>query len=146
MKVAEELKREEERRKLKELEIQRKEKESHRKEEEKWREKERTEAEEREKRGREEKINANNKFRSEQNIADFLILIERFLDELTYLIKKLEALDEDKVISNYKDFNGTTDGKIQIIKEVIFGDGQLSSNCRRKLAIILLCNEKRNEL
>ena len=123
---------------------QKEEEERRRKEEEKRRERERREREERERRKKEENLNAINKFRSEQNIADFLILIERFSDDLTYLIKTLEALNEDKVISNYKDFKGTSDGKIQIIKEAIFGDEQLSSNCRRKLVIILLCNEKIN--
>ena len=148
-KAEQERKIEEERRKIeelkklkKELKIkeairrQKQEEERRRKEEEKRRERERREREERERRIKEEKLNAINRFRSNQNIADFLILIERFSNDLIYLIKTLEALNEYKVISNYKDFKGTSDGKIQIIKEAIFGDEQLSSNCRRKLVII----------
>jgi hypothetical protein len=60
------------------------------------------------------------------------------------MIKTLEALNEDKVIKNYKDFKSASDGKIQIIREAINEDTQFSSNCQRKLVILLLCNEKNN--
>ena len=77
------------------------------------------EREERERRERQEKLNAINQFRGSQNIADFLTLIGRFSYESEFMIKTLEALNEDKVIKNYKDFKSLSDGKIQIIKEAI---------------------------
>ena len=79
-----------------------------------------------------------NKFRNDQNIAQFLELIERFSDNCIYMRKTLEALDEDKLIKNYKDFKDTSQGKIEIIKESIKEDNNLNNNCQRKLIIILL--------
>ena len=117
-----------ERRRQKELEI-----EKQRKEEEKRREEERL-----------AKLKAINQFRGSQNISDFLTLIRRFSYESEFMIKTLEALNEDKVIKNYKDFKSASDGKIQIIREAIDEDTQFSSNCQRKLVILLLCNEKNN--
>ena len=111
------------------------------------REREWRERQEKERRIREQKIYSINKFRNEQNIADFLTLIENFLnddDDLIYLVKTLEALNEDKLISNYKDFKDNCDKKIQIIRQSILKDEELSPNCRRKLIILLLCNQKYN--
>ena len=82
------------------------------------------------------------KFRNDQNIAEFLGLIERFSDDCIYMRKTLEALDEDKLIKNYKDFKDTSRGKIEIIKEAIKEDNDLNNNCQRKFIIILLCNDK----
>jgi hypothetical protein len=56
--------------------------------------------------------------------------------------KTLEALDDDKLIKNYKDFKDKSQGKIEIIKQAIKQDNSLNNNCQRKLIIILLCNEK----
>ena len=80
-------------------------------------------------------------FRKEQNIGLFLNLVERFLDDSIFLVKTLEALNEDKVIKNYQDFKDKSGGKIQLIKEAIQKD-ELSINCQSKLIIILLCNGK----
>ena len=118
--------------------------EKRRREEAERRERERRAREERERRERQEKLNAINQFRGSQNIAEFLNLIGRFSYESEFMIKTLEALNEDKVIKNYKDFKSASDGKIQIIREAIDEDTQFSSNCQRKLVILLLCNEKNN--
>ena len=80
-------------------------------------------------------------FRKEQDIGFFLTLVERFLDESIFLVKTLEALNEEKIITNYQDFKDKTGGKIQIIKEAIKTD-ELSQNCQSKLIMILLCNGK----
>ena len=79
-----------------------------------------------------------NKFRNDQNIAKFLELIERFSDDCFYMRKALEALDDDKLIKNYKDFKDKSQGKIEIIKQAIKEDNNLNNNCQRKLIIILL--------
>ena len=82
-----------------------------------------------------------NLFRKEQNIAFFLTLAERFLDDPVFLVETLEALNEERVITNYQDFKDKTGGKIQIIREAIKTD-VLSQNCQTKLIMILLCNAK----
>ena len=130
----EEYEREVERRRRLEIEREREERERRRREEEERRENER--------KIREKNENDINKFRNDQNIAKFLELIERFSDDCNYMRKTLEALDEDKLIKNYKDFKDTSQGKIEIIKEAIKEDNDLNNNCQRKLIIILLCNEK----
>ena len=157
IKAEEERKREEEKRRImqlekekqeleyrKELERQRIENEKRKREKAEREERIRRERIERERREREEKLNAINKFKQNQNIADFLSLISKFNDESQYLVKTLEALNEDKVIKNYKDFKNASDGKIEIIREAINEENLFSSNCLRKLVIILLCNEKNN--
>ena len=127
----EEYEREKERRRRLEEEMER---ERRRKEEEERREMER--------KRREKNEYDINKFRNDQNIAKFLELIERFSDDCFYMRKALEALDDDKLIKNYKDFKDKSQGKIEIIKQAIKEDNNLNNNCQRKLIIILLCNEK----
>ena len=101
------------------------------------------EEEERERRIRERNENEINTFRNTQNIAYFLELIQKFQNYSFYLKKTLEALDEDRVIKNYKDFKNESQGKILLIKEAINEkNNKLSLNCQRKLIIILLCNQK----
>ena len=87
----------------------------------------------REKNNREIKI-----FRDSIDIALFLELIERFNDDLDYLVEVLEALDEKEVVKKYKAFEGNIEGKIQIIEARVYGDYNLSQNYIRKL-IILYC-------
>ena len=84
------------------------------------------------------------RFRDSQDIALFLELIEKFKDDLIYLEKILEALDEKEVIKKYKVFEDKIQGKVQIIKAIVYGEYKLSLNCERKLIIILLCIEKNN--
>ena len=71
-------------------------------------------------------------------------LIERFNNDLDYLVEVLETLDKEVVVNKYKAFEVKIEGKIQIIKARIYGDYKLSRNCKRKLVIILLCIEKNN--
>ena len=84
------------------------------------------------------------RFKDSQDIALFLELIEKYEDDLNYLEKILEALDEEEVVKNYKVFEYKIKGKIQIIKAIVYGEKKLSLNCERKLIIILLCMEKIN--
>ena len=82
-------------------------------------ERERRRREEEERKRREKNEYDINKFRNDQNIAKFLELIERFSDDCFYMRKTLEALDDDKLIKNYKDFKDKSQGKIEIIKQAI---------------------------
>jgi hypothetical protein len=82
-----------------------------------------------------------NKFRSEQDIGNFLVLIERFLDEPDFLIDTLKALNESKIITNYDAFKDKTGGKIQIIKQAV-SENEFEPELLRKLILILFCNEK----
>lgn len=84
------------------------------------------------------------RFRDSQDIALFLELIEKYNDDLNYLEKILEALDEKEVVKKYEVFEYKIKGKIQIIRAVVYGEKKLSLNCERKLIIILLCIEKIN--
>ena len=93
---------------------------------------------------KEEKEKEIKRFRESQNISLFLTLIEKFDDDLYYLGKTLEALDEEAVIKNYEAFKGKIRSRIQIIKNRVYGDYKLSPDCEKKLVIILLCIEKNN--
>ena len=85
-----------------------------------------------------------NRLRSSNNIALFLELIERFYGDLNYLVKTLEALNENVILKKYKEFKTQSEGKIQIIRSGIYGDYEFSKDCQKKLVIILLCYEKSN--
>ena len=85
-----------------------------------------------------------NTFRENQNIFYFLELIQRFENENTYLVNTLDALNEFKIITNYKDFKAASQGKIEIIRKTIYEDNKLKPECQRRLIIVLLCNEKNN--
>ena len=84
------------------------------------------------------------KLGSTKNIALFLELIERFYDDLHYLVKVIEVIDEETILKKYKEFKEQSEGKIQIIKARIYGDYNLNIDCQKKLVIILLCYEKNN--
>ena len=98
--------------------------------------------EEEEKKRREINKNDINILRNVQNIALFLELMERFSKDYEFLVKTLEAINENIVIQKYEDFKKNSQGKIEIIKKAIYEDNELSKNCLRKLVIILLCYEK----
>ena len=86
-----------------------------------------------------------NKFRSEQDIGNFLFLVERFLDDPYFLKELLKALNEEKIITNYNSINDSiedkTGGKIQIIKQAV-SENEFEPELLRKLILILFCNEK----
>ena len=82
-----------------------------------------------------------NKFRSEQDIGNFLFLVERFLDDPYFLKELLKALNEEKIITNYDALKDKTGGKIQIIKQAV-SENEFEPELLRKLILILFCNEK----
>ena len=88
------------------------------------------------------------KLRNNQDITLFLTLIEKYKnkEDSDYMKKTLEALDEKKIIEKYKYLEKNCSGKIQIIRETLYGDNEkeLSKNCLRKLVILLFCYEKSN--
>ena len=88
------------------------------------------------------------KLRNNQDITLFLTLIEKYKnkEDSDYMKKTLEALDEKKIIEKYKYLEQNCSGKIQIIRETLYGDNEkeLSKNCLRKLVILLFCYEKSN--
>jgi len=90
-----------------------------------------------------------NKFRSEQDIGNFLFLVERFLDDPYFLKELLKALNEEKIITNYNSINDSiedkTGGKIQIIKQAV-SENEFEPELLRKLILILFCNEKNGDL
>ena len=138
------LKNEEEKRKAEEEEKKRRE-EQRRKEE-----KERREEEEKIKKRIEEEENQKESkiknFRNNQDIGLLLDLLIDFKYEMKYLIKTIEALNEDTIIEKFSKININAGGKIQVINEIIFDRPDnlknISDNCIRKLIILLLFNEK----
>ena len=88
------------------LALQQKEKERIRKEEKEKekREEESKEKEESEKKRRKKNNDDIRKFRKKQNIASFLTLIDRFSNDLEFLQKTLEAIDEELLINKYAEF------------------------------------------
>ena len=96
---------------------------------------------EQENKRRDEKINY---FRENQDISEFLRLIKEFTEigEFEYVKKTLEALNENKIIEKYKHLEKASESNLQIINETIQTNKNISTDCLRKLAIILLCYEK----
>ena len=117
------------------------ERERRKREQEEW-EREQEEKRIKEEQERKEKNKKDiNKFRSEQDIGNFLVLVERFLDEPYFLIDTLKALNEEKIITNYDALKDKTGGKIQIIKQAV-SENKFEPELLRKLILILFCNEK----
>ena len=77
---------------------------------------------------------------SSQNITLFSELIERFYNynDSDYLVKTLEALDEDTIIKKYEKLKGQIEEKIKYIYDSVYGYYLVSLDCKKKLVIILL--------
>ena len=139
----------EQERKRAEVEEKKRREEQRRKDEEEQKRIQREE-EEKKKREKEEEIrrkeNKINNFRNNQDIGLLLDLLIDFKYDMEYLVKTIEALNEDTIIEKFSKLNISSGGKIQVINEIIFDRPDnlkhISDNCKRKLIILLIFNEK----
>ncbi len=97
---------------------------------------------ERERRIKEENDRYINKLRQEQDISFFLTLITKYTDEYKYdyLIKTLEALNENAIKEKYNTIKEACKGKITLIENTLYNENRkgISSDCLRKLTLLLL--------
>ena len=110
-------------------------------------EEERRRREEEERRKREyQRRTANQKkidaFKDNQNIATFLKLMEEFSRDYEFRMETLQALNEGKLISKYKECEKELEEKIEMVESTLEQDDGLSYPSQRKLLLIAFCQRK----
>ena len=97
---------------------------------------------ERDRRIKEENDRNINRLRQEQDISFFMKLLSKYTDEYKYeyLIKTLEALNENAIKEKYNTIKEACKGKRTLIENILYHENRkgISSDCLRKLTLLLL--------